>query len=346
MDIKAWIKGQMHIGTVYLTENLCYQIGDKIDRLDGMMIHSTGANNPKLSRYVGPDDGQIGKPSPYNWNQPEPGGRRVCPHGFIGYLADGTVAIRQTLPWLTEGWHGGGKSNQHYIGVEICEDSMDVNSLKSWKYLRDAYKQAALLFAYLCHRYNKDPRRDGVIICHCEGHRRGIASNHADVMHWWPRFGVDMDTFRRDVTLLWQGTALAGVQIPDRLLPKPEPTPVPTKPTDKNKEDTMTDKEFAIMMDRYLAQRSAELAAKDPTMPDLVKDAIEMGITDGTRPMSMASRQEAAVMCRKVQTNMVEQLPALVAKELQTLLVDSGMVAEERSDPDGDYPTIDLPEEV
>ena len=37
------------------------------------------------------------------------------------------------------------------------------------------------------------------IICHCEGYKLGIASNHGDVMHWFPKFGNNMDTFRTDV---------------------------------------------------------------------------------------------------------------------------------------------------
>ena len=37
------------------------------------------------------------------------------------------------------------------------------------------------------------------IICHCEGHDLGIASNHADVLHWWPKHGKNMDTFRAAV---------------------------------------------------------------------------------------------------------------------------------------------------
>ena len=37
------------------------------------------------------------------------------------------------------------------------------------------------------------------IICHSEGYRKGIASNHGDVMHWFPKHGKSMDTFRADV---------------------------------------------------------------------------------------------------------------------------------------------------
>lgn len=35
-----------------------------------------------------------------------------------------------------------------------------------------------------------------------EGHTRGIASNHGDVMHWFPRHGKNMDDFRAEVARL------------------------------------------------------------------------------------------------------------------------------------------------
>jgi hypothetical protein len=48
----------------------------------------------------------------------------------------------------------------------------------------------------LCREYGLD---ENDIICHCEGYKLGIASNHADVMHWFPRHGESMDTFRAAV---------------------------------------------------------------------------------------------------------------------------------------------------
>ena len=52
----------------------------------------------------------------------------------------------------------------------------------------------------LCKTYDLNPLADGVVICHSEGYQRGVASNHADVMHWFPKFGKSMDTFRTDVS--------------------------------------------------------------------------------------------------------------------------------------------------
>lgn len=60
------------------------------------------------------------------------------------------------------------------------------------------------LTAYLCREYGLDPLEDGVVICHQEGARRGIASNHADVLHWFPMHGMTMDDFRADVARKWR----------------------------------------------------------------------------------------------------------------------------------------------
>lgn len=49
-----------------------------------------------------------------------------------------------------------------------------------------------------------DPLAPGVVIDHAEGAELGIASNHADVDHWWSRFGVTMDDFRAGVARLLQ----------------------------------------------------------------------------------------------------------------------------------------------
>ena len=38
-----------------------------------------------------------------------------------------------------------------------------------------------------------------MVLCHAEGHQRGIASNHSDVLHWFPKHGKSMDDFRADV---------------------------------------------------------------------------------------------------------------------------------------------------
>ena len=184
----------MNLNKLIFTENACYKAGKKIT-VKGIMVHSTGANNPWLKRYVGPDDGKLGK-NQYNnhWNTYHPGGREVCVHGFIGKLADGTVATYQCLPWDHRGWHAGGSANNTHIGFEICEDD-----LTDGAYFAKVYKEAVELCAYLCKQYGLTEKN---IICHSEGYKQGVASNHGDVMHWFPKHGKSMDTFRAEVKAL------------------------------------------------------------------------------------------------------------------------------------------------
>ena len=184
----------MNLRKLILTNNACYKAGKTITP-KGIMVHSTGANNPWLKRYIGPDDGLLGK-NQYNnhWNQDRPGGRQVCVHAFIGKLKDGSIASYQTLPWNHRGWHAGGKANDTHIGFEICEDGLTDAS-----YFSAVYKEAVELCVHLCKLYGLSEKD---IICHSEGYKQGIASNHADVMHWFPKHGKTMDTFRADVKKL------------------------------------------------------------------------------------------------------------------------------------------------
>ena len=181
----------MNLQKLIFTENDCYKAGKKITP-KGIMVHSTGANNPNLKRYVNPDDGKLGNnPNGNHWNRP---GVSKCTHAFIGKLKDGSIATYQTLPWDHRGWHGGGSSNDTHIGFEICEDN-----LTDATYFTKVYQEAVELCAYLCKEY-KFTEKD--IICHSEGYKKGIASNHGDVMHWFPKHGKSMDTFRADVKAL------------------------------------------------------------------------------------------------------------------------------------------------
>ena len=145
----------MNLNKLILTKNNCYKTGRAIN-VKGIMVHSTGANNPWLKRYL-PDDGKIGKNQYGNhWNTPLPGGIQVCVHGFIGKLADRT-------------------------------------------YFNTVYKEATELCAYLCKEFGLTEKD---IIDHSEGYKKGIASNHGDVKHWFTKHGKTMDNFRADVKKL------------------------------------------------------------------------------------------------------------------------------------------------
>ena len=215
-----------------LTDNDCFRTKRDI-KPKGVMVHSTGADNPTLRRYVQPVKGgdgdyaalmaQLGRNKNGNhWNRP---GLDVCVHGFIGQLADGSVASVQTLPWTHRGWHAGtgtsgGSANNTHISFEICEDG-----LADPAYFKLVYREAVELTAHLCQVCGLDPLADGGVICHSEGYRRGVASGHADVEHWFPRHGKSMDDFRADVAA--------------ELAPKPEPEPGPGPKPDPEEDDEM-----------------------------------------------------------------------------------------------------------
>ena len=319
--IRDWIKSQLRIRVQWLKENPSYRWAREKDRVrqpKGVMVHSTGADNPRLSRYVAPDDGEIGTPSPRHWNR-DNGDKGV--HAFVGKLKDGTVAVRQTLPWTYEAWHCAGKANRTHIGFECCEDSIDPSKLECWLYFRDVYRQAALLTAHLCARYSLDPRKDGVVICHCEGHRRGVASNHADVLHWWPKFGRDMDDFRADVWSLMQGQQIPDVQIPAHLLPKPVPAP-----EKKEEESDMTKEELFTYLDEYFDERGKRKLAG--WAEDSMEAAKAWNITDGTRPGAFAERQEVSAMVVRGVEKMAEKLPELVQTAVMNINTRSAALAE------------------
>ena len=174
----------MQIIPAFVTQNKCYQAGAPLTPR-GIMLHSVGTPQPSAAVFA------------RSFNQYQPGGVSVCVHAFA--QADGTVY--QTLPWEMRGWHCGGSANSTHIGVEMTEPSAGMTYAEAAEQIAGTYRTAVELFAALCKKYGLDPVRDGVIIGHAEGHRRGVASNHADPELLWRTYdmGYTMDGFRRDV---------------------------------------------------------------------------------------------------------------------------------------------------
>lgn len=186
----------MEIIQSILTNNPCYKEKRKIV-VKGLMLHSVGCSQPSAEVFV------------RKWNSAE--ASRACVHAFV----DGnTGKVYQTLPWNHRAWHGGGESNNCYIGVEMCEPAcikytggsnfVCTDSKKALEVVRRTYKTSVELFAFLCKKFHLNPLEDGVIISHKEGHDRGIASGHGDPDHLWngTNCGYTMDGFRRDVAVM------------------------------------------------------------------------------------------------------------------------------------------------
>lgn len=197
---------QLIIYRRFFTNADCYTRGTKQTSV-GVQVHSTGANNPYLKRYVQPDDGRLGKNT--NGNSHNRKGLNVCASAYIGKLADGTVAVYQTLPWNYRCWLSGSGTNGNanklgYVGFEICEDNK-----KDEAYFQAAVMGAAVdLTAHLCMLFGTTPQAvvrnfsQGAALAvmdHRELNSRKLASNHGDILHWSRLYGVTMDTFRAAV---------------------------------------------------------------------------------------------------------------------------------------------------
>ena len=222
----------MNLHKLILTKNVAYTEAKKITPC-GPLWHSTGANNPYLKRYVGPDDGKLGYNKAQNhWNKPN---FRKCGHAMIGKLQCGTVATYQTLPWDYRCMLSGsptakdsvkkdprGNANDlGYIQFEICEDG-----LNNKDYAMAVYKEAVEFSAYICKMFNLNPLGKNrwnlpVVLDHASAYKLGLASNHGDVLHWFGKYGITLAKIRQDIA-----DAMGQQPTP---APDPEPGKCPYK---------------------------------------------------------------------------------------------------------------------
>lgn len=115
-------------------------------------------------------------------------------HGFI----DDQFYV-QCLPYNKKAGHCRYSGNNTHIGIEMCEP-------KNWKtdraYFEKVYENTVQLTADLCKQFHLTEKD---VLSHAEGYKKGIASNHSDVGHWFPYFDKDMDDFRADVRKILEG---------------------------------------------------------------------------------------------------------------------------------------------
>jgi hypothetical protein len=194
---------ELTIYRLYFTNSDCFKKGVR-QRPMGVQVHSTGANNPWLRRYVGPDDGRLG-PNLHGNTHNRPGGN-VCANAYIGKLVDGTVAVYQALPWDMRCWLSGSGPNGNanhlgYVGFEICEDSTENEPY----FLEAVREKAVLLTAHLCQMMGVKPdqvvqeTKNGpahAVMDHESLHRVGLASNHGDIGLWLRKHGCTFRDFR------------------------------------------------------------------------------------------------------------------------------------------------------
>ena len=278
-----------------MTNSTCYQQSRNIQPV-GFVIHSSGANNPNISRYVQPKPGDqgydylinyIGKN--YNGNDWNSITNYAGVFGWIGKVADGSVDFVQTLPYTSEnwgvgtGWTGYGLnyfSGKGYLQVEICEDG-----LNDYNYFLETYNEACEVVAGLCVKYGWNPLGTNyiygynipVVTSHYEAYGLGFATGHVDPDgHWWNKWGISPDDFRHDIYNLIQN---------------------------RNQEEEELDQNtFNQMMNTYLS----ELATKP--VDDWAKEAMEWAKNEGIyvgdgnslMPRKFLTREEFAAVLQRV----------------------------------------------
>lgn len=187
----------MNIITAYAVKNDCYKKAQKTTPV-GIVVHSTGANNPNLKRYVdAPDEVGVNQYGNHWNNSAADMGRSVCVHSFIGYDKNKAVRVANILPYNYCCWGVGSGSkgsynyNPAYIQFEMCEDGLTDKAYFA------AVRDVAIEYcAYLCKEFNISVDK---IVSHKEAHALGYGSNHGDPDNWWSKHAYTMDMFRAAV---------------------------------------------------------------------------------------------------------------------------------------------------
>ena len=126
----------------------------------------------------------------------------------------------------------------------------------------------------LCMTYGIAPDKP-TLICHSEGHALGIASNHGDVMHWWPKHGKSMDTFRAEVKRLMANAGLPAT---------PTPAPQPAVPAASNEAAIWGYLKARGLKDCAVAGLMGNLYAESGLQPTNMQNSYEskLGMNDTT----------------------------------------------------------------
>lgn len=202
--------------TVYQTKNPCYKKARPADQI-GILVHSTGANNKYLKRYV--DAPELVGANQYNnhWNSSK---ADKCMHAFIGLDINKEPMVIQTLPYEYACWGCGKGSKGSYnrnptahIQFEICEGS-STDADYYWNVIKTTEEYCA----HLCRLYGWTSKN---ITSHVEASKAGYASNHADPNSWMKNFGDNMDKFRARVDALLNSEASQEPEIPIEKEEKP-----------------------------------------------------------------------------------------------------------------------------
>jgi N-acetylmuramoyl-L-alanine amidase len=223
--------------TLYADKNGAYIYGTKMpnSKPAGLLWHSTGSDNPWVRRYaadantkdeiIGNNPNGNGFQQVTDRNGRNAAGKSVpCPNAVMGLGTDGKMLTVKILPdnfcpWCsgagnlaTAQKNGFTTNNANFISfyqLEICEDIKctgvsygKTNPYNSAQYAKLCYDEMVAFSAEFFRTYfsgNPNSVTPKTLTTHVEGHKMGIASNHADPWHWFGKYGHSGDTLRADV---------------------------------------------------------------------------------------------------------------------------------------------------
>lgn len=188
------------------------------------------------------------------------------PNGIDGIFGGGTktavIAFQKAVGLSVDGTVG---LNTLHALQRRTGSYMAYNVNENQAYFEDVYRKAVFTCAYVLKQLGTSKIDKNTICSHAEGHMMGIASNHADVGHWWPKHGKSMDDFRADVkTYMETGKLPYSVE---STLDNPE---------ENNK--TQAQIEFEQAWDK----------------------ACDMGVFDGSNPDGNVTRNQLAVVLNRL----------------------------------------------
>lgn len=288
----------MKLYEVHQTKNPSYTRNRAISPI-GILVHSTGANNPNCKRYVDAEE-FLGKNKYGNhWNKTN---ATKSVHAFIGYDKNNEVVVANTLPYDRACWGAGGGSKgsanynpQAHIQFEICQSSA-TDSDYYWKAIAVAEEYCA----YLCKKFGWTSAN---ITSHKEAHKAGYASNHGDPQSWMRNFGDNMDKFRERVAARLNGETPPVVETE-----KKEETVVEKKPS-----TTTTGKTVSIELNTL---REGDKGEQVKTLQRILNS---LGHDCGTVDGIFGGNTKNAV--KAFQTNHNLEADAIVGKDTWTKLL-------------------------
>ena len=182
-----------HLEVRYATKCGAYTSGKTITP-NGCVNHSLGVAQPSVDNVF------------EAMNNPNSG---YGVHAILGDFHKGEGRILQTLPFNYRPWGCGsgnkGSFNATRLQWEICEPAghtynggtmINYSVEKNMEYFNRMKKMLIAWNVYCAYKFKYGV---SMINDHSESYALGYATNHADVMHWFPKHGYSMDKLRADV---------------------------------------------------------------------------------------------------------------------------------------------------